>query len=846
MRIVSTKKNQKAIPWQECLGKTYKCKDGVKPGRTVLDHCSIVGHVAARIVASYPKALQTSLFPKNAALLASLHDIGKVTPAFQNKLADSIKDTTKSSLTNFEERYQYHGGATYISLRDQALNNSLALALGSHHRPLIKDDLDALSSKVDLLGGLEWNAERIGLFNQLQQTFGDSIDTEMPSWQANLLGGLTQQADWIGSGDRFANPKEKWEPLIEPAVQEAGYHEPQITVGLSFQDIFGFEPRTVQKKFYESVQAPGIYILEAPMGLGKTEASLYAAYQVLSRGLANGLYFALPTCLTSEKIHERVNSFLAKITSTDKEMLHLITGKARFSDGGEFDPGRSWFSHYHRRILDHFAVGTLDQALLATLINRRSMVSLSALAGKVVILDEVHSYDVYTQTLLARLIQTLQMLHCTVIVLSATLCLNMRKGLLNVSKGALKNSAYPLLTSKPLKNELVEIPLPDVEGSNVKIVLIEESGQNVIDEAIHRAMNGEQVLWIENSVGDAQTIYSIFSARLAESRVEVGLLHSRFLPLHRAEIEEKWVNIYGKDGYLRRSQSGRILVGTQVLEQSIDIDSDFLVTRLAPMDMLLQRMGRLWRHTCTPRPISAKRECWVLVPDNEDKVSQAFSASFIVYYPYILLRTWEALRSFSGGSIQLPQDIRPLIDAVYSERIECPDSLLAKRQYEMWYGTKYQMGTRQKENRARLNTVMVGQTATRLGNATQQVLLFRSIERVLEKKWSKFFTLDDKEFELMGYSESKADRVLKARMLEKCLLRVPESRSLPTVSLSVLESLNLTHYLYCSEDENISIGLVDAEGRVKFLGNNSDSGFYCYNYESQYLTLGLRKLGSKK
>ena len=134
---------------------------------------------------------------------------------------------------------------------------------------------------------------------------------------ARVLAGLTSVADWIGSSSLFDNPITDWQPLIKQSLDNAGFIRPEIKANLSFFDIFNFQPRDSQEKLFTQATQAGVYILEAPMGLGKTEAALYAAYKAISHGQATGIYFALPTQLTSDKIHDRVNQFLDKILTDD-------------------------------------------------------------------------------------------------------------------------------------------------------------------------------------------------------------------------------------------------------------------------------------------------------------------------------------------------------------------------------------------------------------------------------------------------------------------------------------------------------------------------------------------------
>lgn len=195
------------------------------------------------------------------------------------------------------------------------------------------------------------------------------------------------------------------------------------------------QPREPQSLFIEQVTGPGVYILEAQMGMGKTEAALFAAYQLLAQEKATGIYFALPTQLTSNKIYDRFNAFLKQIIHAEspKQSLLLHSGAWLLDTelGEEGRPGGSWFNQNKRGLLAPFAVGTIDQALMAVMNVKHGFVRAFGLAGKVVILDEVHSYDLYTGTLLNELVAFLRQIDCTVIILSATLSQTRREAYYN-------------------------------------------------------------------------------------------------------------------------------------------------------------------------------------------------------------------------------------------------------------------------------------------------------------------------------------------------------------------------------------------------------------------------------
>lgn len=440
------------------------------------------------------------------------------------------------------------------------------------------------------------------------------------------------------------------------------------------------------------------------MGMGKTEAALYAAYQMLTEEKATGIYFALPTQLTSNKIYDRFNAFLQQIVSTETPqhalLLHSGAWLMNTEMGEEASPGGAWFNHRKRGLLAPFAVGTIDQALMAVMNIKHGFVRALGLAGKVVILDEVHTYDLYTGTILNALVEFLRQIDCTVIILSATLSRARRDALLQQTTSS---EAYPLITAAPIsarEQALVEIGVPVTEHATLTLYSC-NNDESALEEALRRAERGQQVLWIENTVAEAQQRYLDMASRAVEVGCEIGLLHSRFTPQHRNRHEQRWIALYGRTGWSQRQQCGRILVGTQVLEQSLDIDADFLVSRFAPSDMLLQRLGRLWRHTDTPRNVSAKAECWLLSPSLESALANpgsAFGMSALVYSPYVLCRSLEVWQEIP--SLSLPGDIRPLIDRTYVARAE--EGPWATLLHELKNGSRFRSGEEALQSLAKL------------------------------------------------------------------------------------------------------------------------------------------------
>ncbi|MGL5661358.1 MAG: DEAD/DEAH box helicase, partial [Aeromonas sp.] len=351
-----------------------------------------------------------------------------------------------------EREWGSHAGTSEISLAAITNNPFVPRVAGQHHG--FNPPEVMFTANAEQLGGKVWQAERCKLVLELQQALGEEIPAITTPEQARLLAGLTTVVDWIGSGHHFEDPTHPWQPRIVQALDEAGFVQPQVRKGLTFGDIFKaedgtpYQPTDPQLLLYQHCQGAGVYVLEAPMGLGKTEAALHAAYKILEQGAATGIYFALPTQLTSNKVLDRFNDYLKQILVKESPHRHslLLHGSAWLVNqalGEEGQPGRSWFSSAKRGLLAPFAVGTLDQALMAAMNVKHGFVRAFGLAGKIVILDEVHSYDAYTGVILDELIRLLRTLHCTVIILSATLSQARRSELLGQST---QQDGYPLIS----------------------------------------------------------------------------------------------------------------------------------------------------------------------------------------------------------------------------------------------------------------------------------------------------------------------------------------------------------------------------------------------------------------
>lgn len=675
-------------------------------GISVYQHNLLTGYVFLALRDTFQKP--DDGLPRSLACLAASHDIGKVNPGFLRKLLLSLSEeglppTEKSKWEKLiadagaiEE--VSHPIVSYAALKTVGVEKRIAALAAMHHG--YPPPATVASDSAWLYGGPAWGRAREMLLQLLMEKLGvtdfpkRNTDREKQKVLSDVWLGFVIVSDWIASQIDKPLPPGTEKTAAEELVCKAGFKRTSILGDLSFENVFGFHMRPAQQMFSELYAGPGIYVFEAPTGYGKTEAALWLAYKALQSGDASGIYFSLPTQLTSTRLYDRFCQYVGQISQSKKDAVQLIHGgvyvhrqrnyeadmlKGHF--GKEGAPGGSWFSANRRAILAPFGVGTIDQALLSELnAVRFSSIRAAGLFGKVVIFDEVHSYDAYTSSLLKELLKRLLKIDAVVIILSATLTQGAKQYLLGCSS-ELEEAEQPISFTRKLVDEesptINGLAIRQEDSKGVEFKLLEwEKTAEAFDEALRRVRRGEQVLWIENDVSSAQKCYDKFKS----VGVDCGLLHSRFRPIEREVLEDKWTRIFGKFSGTERCQHGRILIGTQILEQSLDIDADFLVTRLAPIDLLIQRTGRLWRHSGTVRPLQCSvPAAWVLAGPSEDCVSvdrslaAQFGPSAYVYSPpYYLYRTLEMLKRRLQGKnvLQLPDEVRGMLEEVYRERGE--------------------------------------------------------------------------------------------------------------------------------------------------------------------------------
>jgi CRISPR-associated endonuclease/helicase Cas3 len=679
--------------------------------------------------------------------LGAIHDLGKATPAFQLKTSGmkrsdldlellerleraGAKGITELKLANAKESpHNIAGEALLRRFEERFLTpEDISSIVGGHHgRPAsyqaIEEQLTAYQMNyfqaeraADPLWSV-WEKSQRGILDWALARAGFAAASKIPPLsvpaQVQALGLLTM-ADWIASNTNYFplirmeeeavfDSKARLEEGVCKWFKTHGWEpEEQQEIPAAFQHRFGFPPRPVQKIFLNTIAScrqPGLFILEAPMGLGKTEAALFGAEELAYRTDRKGIFFGLPTQATSNGIFPRIEKWLQSIYEDGKKEgednhsrieLRLIHGKANLNedyvkltnashiavDGDPYEAfvTNQWFSGKKTAVLDDFVVGTVDQFLMAALKQKHLALRQLAFAGKVVVIDEVHAYDAYMSQYLQMALTWMASYRVPVILLSATLSARSRVELTRTYlKGLGVRTSRMLVEGEPLADYLSSEDYPLItctDGETVRQIrdfpanverkvsierINDADMEAVIDDTF---ADGGNIGIIVNTVKRAQELAEKLAERYGEDMVE--LLHSSFLATERVRKEAKLMHMLGKGKEAERPVK-KIVVGTQVIEQSLDIDFDLMISELAPVDLLIQRLGRLHRHD-RARPAGCREPKLYLLGCSEELDFQGGSEA--VYGGFLLARS----QYFLGASISLPGDISPLVQAVYGEQ----------------------------------------------------------------------------------------------------------------------------------------------------------------------------------
>ncbi|GAT17958.1 CRISPR-associated helicase Cas3' [Secundilactobacillus silagei] len=574
-----------------------------------------------------------------------------------------------------------------------------------------------LQNDNDLGVQKNWKEVQNQLFDYGMSRIGYQAVTDIPTVtqpQAVILEGLLITADWLASSEFLGYDQTKplfslisideslndidLESRFESAMNtwDLGGHwyPPKVQSDADlYERRWGFKPRPVQAALIDAVSEAkdlGMMIIEAPTGVGKTEMALLSTEQLAYKTQHPGLFIGLPTQATSNAMFDRVQDWLNELAKDQDEHfpIKLMHGKAQFNESFKDLPNASnvddsggvvvndWFSG-KKSILSKFVVGTIDNLLLMGLKQKHLFLRHLGFSEKVVVIDEVHAYDSYMNQYLYKAIEWLGVYHVPIIILSATLPKQKRKDLINAyyhgkygkKMKALKTSydllpdwvktqAYPLVTM--LDGDQVEqiskFPgVSDQKPLQIQVTRINEDDSTLIETVLNSIKDGGIAGVIVNTVGRAQEL-----ANLVPKEIKLMVLHSAFLAPDRAAKETELQNAIGKNG---KRPDKMIIIGTQVLEQSLDIDFDILFTDIAPMDLILQRAGRLHRHNISrPEALQIPR----LYIMGIESMGEYEDGSETVYGKYLLMKTDYFLKE----TIEEPKDVSNLVQAVYDDQLD--------------------------------------------------------------------------------------------------------------------------------------------------------------------------------
>lgn len=724
------------------------------------------------------------------ALLAGLHDIGKATPCFQKKVLPLYEALLSMGIQDeraFEEPHGILSAVILPNLLDQLgiearPAQAIAAVIGGHHGEWISraEQRNARAS----VGREQWAIMQETLFSMLSELLGvKQIQLPDDEMQCNafctFLSGFVSVCDWIGSDETFF-PYESavfeadlyFTRAIEQAQQalhETGWLSWQpAQQAMSFEQMFAFAPNAMQQTLINAIDLtqgpPRLILIEYLTGGGKTEAALYLADQLINVFAQSGIYVAMPTQATSNQMFGRMARYLKMRYADQPVNMQLIHSQAHLNAAFreiEVQPDRegnesnlvaaTWFQNRKRALLAPFAVGTIDQAMLAVLQARHHFVRQYALSHKTIVFDEIHSYDAYMNEIIERLLMWLHTLQSTAILLSATLARSTRERLLaQVGASEMPSEVrYPRLTIVDAHGGVSVLPLPAPSTRTLHLQF--EASDTLVDWLLPIYQAGGCIAIVCNTVDEAIAVMHQLMQTPEINQSDIMLFHARNVPAWRSDIENTVLRRFGKTG---KRPKRMILVATQIIEQSLDLDFDLMITRVAPIDLLIQRAGRLHRHPHHERPAHLQTPKLIIQkPAFDEQGIPDFGVDGVIYARYILLRTWHILRD--RQILQLPDDTDALMDAVY--RVFNSQTMTGDSHFDQALAEAHDdmtMGQR-------------GQT-------------FRGAQYCINEPASEFLIGANKSFDLSDDEEKRiATRDISPGIDIICLTDTPDSDSLP-------------------------------------------------------------------
>ena len=669
-------------------------------GKKLIDHLIEAGHIAHALltygrgknaVNQIAKLLNVDVdkLIDLISFLVGTHDVGKAHPTFQlalnesNTCCDEIHDTIiKLALNDLicasdvgEMRHErYSRDILYDYFNNLGLSDSQYLAdiVAFHHQGKsgnVNEFVVCYGSETEDRWK-EWKDVQRQLIGKVKSLWNIDADFVQSLEDKKYTDGLCYfilsvmvTSDWIVSGKHWARKLyECGNDIEKAAVQFITENElcckpiKDYLGNLSWSNVFSFSKNDLQKSVTETTYCDSnVCVIEYPCGYGKTEAALALALKLGSD--KSGIYLGAPTMSTAKSLADRCRN-IAKNAGIDMNIPEFDSSMIWEDDEMEKIPRNRWVSRTRHQMLYPFAVGTIDQILKSVIQYRYSCIGMLGLSDKVIIIDEVHAYDAYMLTELKALIKWCNFLNVPVILLSATLPTATKQQLFSASgiKADIKeySSEYPIITYAH-NGELIQEHI-DCVGKDVNIKTVEsnDSLKTLFDSAL--SVESGCIALIAPTVDDAFALYDMLND--VGTGCDVILYHGRMTVSDKSNKVKELLRLFGKDRSERPKKA--IVVATSIIEQSLDVDFDYMFTSLAPIDLLIQRLGRVHRHSDkgTIREFTKIDSPFTVVIQN------TYGNLARIYDSEILNRTRAELAKIE--KINTVSSVRNIIDSVYS------------------------------------------------------------------------------------------------------------------------------------------------------------------------------------
>lgn len=630
--------------------------------------------------------------------LCAVHDLGKLHPLFQlhvendgimlqNMFSSVFTDTSKNIR---HEQYSHKLLRKWMRKKSIVMNDELSKCVRLHHQGHDPQTLKPYE-KEDMI---EEIAEH--LCDEMYERYAfpvDIFDTDEHEYGCNgffsLVTTVIILCDWAASGKYTYLPVNapaehtdmtkyidildmqiltfmKKNDMLYIPLQERfkAFKKPEDllkTLGIS-------SPTPLQKKICAMITAnptkAHFILIEASCGSGKTEAGEIAA--LFSSLRKAGFYFALPTSVSSDAMQARVQALCNGAANAFK--IPSYNSNAWLSEAALSLDNMHWARPSRQKLFYPIAVGTIDQLLASVQNVKYGLLRLLALSGKVLILDELHAYDTYMNHNLEKLLSYCGWLGITVVALSATLPKKTKQAMIGAYANTRNYNQWDIKTDYPLVTDLTreigtercsleQYSCNDAfeKSYNYEIYDLPDTDRKkyVTGKLVNAIRDGGCCAIVCNTVKDADELHTYIKEH-KEHDIEVYLVRGLSTIAKRDEFTRELQKKFGKYSREENRPYKAIVISTQIIEQSLDVDFDYLFTYMCPIDLLIQRTGRCRRH----HYYTSEQPAIGIFAKSSYKAEK-------IYNPSVLETTEKILREKKDKNIRTPQDIRILIDTVY-------------------------------------------------------------------------------------------------------------------------------------------------------------------------------------